>query len=258
MPRRNSLILRAPIASEADLYKRFLNKKSKITYIGAFGSPYKEPVPAFIAQHARSKALTLVDCQDMVIASKLNALSKSAGASTPKAVAEKLAVLKGHIGEPGEGGLSSYRHAMQKRGADAVEKEFGSVALPGLYSWKKRGIKLQPGLAWQTGIKPGTQTIVVDRLTNSFITKQGPGKMTQTINHYLSLLKRKGKAIFLFETNSSLKSVLKELKPLIKSQNVSLEFVPLDNNVKNSGFEMNGYGIKPNYTCRTAIVVTKN
>lgn len=261
MPRRNNLVraqvTRAPITSEADLYKRFLHKGSKVTYIGAFGSSYKDPVPAFIAQHSRSKALTLVDCQDMGIALKLNSIAKARGASTPKAVLRKLNVLRGETGEPGEGGLLSYRHAMQRRGMALVEKEFGGVSLPGMYSWKKRGIKLQPGLAWQTGIKPGSQTIVVDRLTNYWITKQGPGKMAQAAKHYLSLLKPNGKAIFLFETNSALKNVLKELKLLASSEGILIEFVKLDNAVKNNGFEVNGHIIKPNYTCRTALVVTK-
>lgn len=122
-------------------------------------------------------------------------------------------------------------------------------------------IKLQPGLAWETGIKPKSLDLVLDRGTMPWISSLAPGKERETILHYLSLVKRKGKIILLRPsagTTPTYEGVIRQLEELAAEKKLSFKEVP----VKTPPFKITGNGekeikLKPIMGMSAAIIITK-
>ncbi|MFA4855409.1 MAG: hypothetical protein WC634_02360 [archaeon] len=238
-----------PIAAESrlpehELLQRLITRNSKIACIGGHGSPEDDPTPAFLAQATRSKAVTLVDCQDLALLDRLKRIQPRG--KFPKKLGQKIAGLtKGSGLKTGYGGLIKYREEMQ-----GTQKK----AIIGL----KTGIRLQPGLAWKTGIKPGTLNLIVDRDVNYWVSIQGKTKLQETINHYLSLLKKGGKIALLFNTTRDgaeehLRATKEIIQGLLPKQKATVEEIP----IKTEKFNLGPKQIQPRYSMQLAIIVTK-
>ena len=237
-------------------------RKPKIACIGTFGNPRSDPSLAFFMHHTPSKSVTAVDCIDSELKRRLvqkipglaakATASRSRRAGPPSAIVQKVNALKtgGRLFGTA-GGMLNLRRRVRHLQVEA-----------GLES---KGVRLQPGLAWNTGLKPKSLDLLVDRDTMHWVSKQKPGAIAQTVNHYLSLLRKNGKIVFLVSTGleghataaSPLRAAYQEitdiLGPMVKAGGIRIEEV----DITNSNFRLGKKVIEPHYRMGAAIIMTK-
>lgn len=202
----------------------------------------------------KSKNVSIVDVQDMAGKLLLNKLLHSGqrhllrSSSLPVHLKDRIMLLSQTVKHPqgiGQGGLMSYRKTM-------------TWELPK----SKRGIRLIPTVAWNTGIKENSLDLVLDRGTWPFILNQGTnsGKnfLSDSIKHYLRILRPGGKVVFMlpeFQVEEQHEPTLrKNLKELLDQKQVHVRETPLENlHAPYPSHKLTYAG----YKYATAIVVTK-
>lgn len=233
---------------EQELMESLAYPHSRVAAIGCFGDPHKDPAPWFMSTILKNKNLQLVDCIDgFAYAPNVHSIQLrlrkiireriKGQTNLSKELFNRVNALSEDQGETGQGGLEDYLAKLRQ--------------LTG-----KKKITIVPALAWRTGISKNSVHLVIDRGTWSFIDKQGPGKLEETLNHYLELLKDGSRIAYLggpgrygFFPNTLNRLLRKKVIEGI----VRVEEVPLERKVpyKLSGLKYSGY----DYTY--AYVVTK-
>ncbi len=218
--------LETPV-TEPELFQRLVQPHFNVVCIGGYGDPTRDPSPAFLTKLVKSKRVTLIDVQDesryydpTILKRLRQRVSdlESRGRRIPDDVYRKIQVLSSSFPSNffGRGGLMTYREGVREINSKADSRgTFGVV-------------KLRPAYAWDSHLKPNSVHLVVDRGTWWFIAEKShfycscspeqpnPELLERTVDHYLSLLKPGGKAVFFSGFKSPVKGDLlnKKLREL--------------------------------------------
>ncbi|MFH1751069.1 MAG: hypothetical protein ABH863_05295 [Candidatus Micrarchaeota archaeon] len=198
--------------TESALLRQLVRFHSKVACIGGYGSPSRDPSPKFLARRVRSGNLTLVDVQDNPTEGAKSLYAKLQGRKAElKAkglyssdLDSKIIALRPFEGQEhiyGLGGLRSYRKRMRR------------------WPWQhfmKRRIKLLPAFAWDTGMRPRSMDLIIDRGTFYFFGI--PGKLPDAANHYLDLLKPGGRAVFFLRRATGTLHYRKEVEGILQNE----------------------------------------
>ncbi|MFH0972209.1 MAG: hypothetical protein V1835_06635 [Candidatus Micrarchaeota archaeon] len=240
-----------------DILKGLLAWRSKVVYVGSGAHVWKDPLPFFIAQEVRSRNLTVVEPQGIrlsieealkkLLAEEIRNLKRQDAAKSNKGRKDARATPTGlhslygrliSIGNftnkingkmvSGRQDLGFLPHRPKWRVARA-ESPLGIGSLKQYrdsirdllrgftHAGKKNNVRFQIGLAWDTGIKPGTVDLLVDKGTHDYLTAQN--KLQDSVKHYLELLKKGGKLVF-FSRNEEF--LIPQLKILMKTGKVHI------------------------------------
>ena len=255
---------RRPI-TEQGLLNKLAGPRTKIACVGAFGHMERDPTPIALAQQLRGRnRVKLVDCKDLGILDELRARRlklSMAGKRIPNELQMRLGALeKGLDLGTGVGGLRSYRESVNQ-----FIKDHGSTGTGQRFTKPvSRRISLQPGLAWETGIKPGSLDLLIDRGTLGFVTVQGietkRDLLQKTIDHYISRVRIGGKAVFIFKKGELMtynrlwnRSPRDLFGKMAANGAVSVEEV----GIKHSKFKIGGIGIKRTIHRELALIITR-
>ena len=157
--------------------------------IGAYGDPWRDPTPVFLAQHLPSKSVTIVDYRDEYLRlphleGSLRRHATTFGDSIPQDLRRKICALDEGKGIETDDGRSPDHGLWEYR---LLLRWFKRAGL-------KTGIKLMPDLSWDTGLR--NAGLVVDRDTaHSWISHQGRDRLKASFEHYLDLVGASGRVL---------------------------------------------------------------
>jgi len=180
--------------SEMELLSDLAEKHKRIACIGGFGGskpknyPSGDPTPIFLASIIRPGGkVTVVDCHDPALLQSLQEeirRLKSKHEEVPDSIAKQVEALK--FGQTIESGVGGFQPIL-----DEV-RELGLA---------ERKIGFQPGLAWDTGLSPASQDMLLDRDTLKWVIRQSKTKkrlwVAPTLKHYLSSVKAGGDIVLM-------------------------------------------------------------
>ena len=230
--------------TEMQLLNSLVTPRSKIACIGGFGQPIDDPSAAYLTKIVRSKNVALVDIQDSVLKQSLPSLSERKTGKPKEHMQRKIAIISKNM-YAGKGGLKSYRQDM-KAGGKKIAKT----------------IKLYPGSAWNTGIKPNSLDLIIDRGTWQWVIWQKEINAQRMLIHYLEILRNGGRIVFFTEPPERIKEYMHLsglLRELIKFGRINVDEIQLINaHIKPYLFEQREEPrLAGNHAFEKALVVTK-
>ena len=109
------------------------------------------------------------------------------------------------------------------------------------------------GLAWKTGLKE-KQTHILDRGTLSgFVKKQGDGRLSDTLKHYLDLVPRDGVVTLLSGLSGGDAEIEEELRKLINEGKVHVA----EHEVSDRDFSLGSNNFEAQHRMKTAYIIIK-
>ncbi len=233
--------------TEQEFLSRLVTHNSKVACIGAWGGADADPSAAWLVQRVKSKNVSLVDIWDPKLLEKLKTAHQHRNAPE---LANRIRTLSRETTlAQGVGGLLSYREGLQRM---RLRREVS-----------KNAIRLIPRLAWETGIRPRSLNLIVDRGTWGFILDQNREDLRKTVDHYLALLQPQGKIVLFIEDTPRVKRANRELKKALndlgKTHSFSINKVRIRPSTKTPYrfSERNSIGTRGMYSYSNAWVITK-
>ncbi len=193
---------------EKSLLEGLVKNRSKVLCVGAYGSPWGDPTPLWLAQKVRSGNVTIIDVRggdtrvEHPYSGILGYISNASSGTVReklRAANEKLAAI-GKTSEKIGAGL----RALDYDGNDRRRVGYVGGLRPYRsdarrlepFGFGKTRIRLLPRLAWDTALPSKSLDLIVDRGTWYDYYRENSTQLGKALGHYLELLKPGSKIVF--------------------------------------------------------------